>query len=735
MHRGLLGLIAVGIVLALAAPAAAAGPGLRAGAAAADITPPIGTPMFAYTDRSRVFNPANNTDVLQVLADPDQHLYAKTFVPSRGFHTRLLARALVIERRGAPYALAQVDLGGIPYAVTRAVAERIRSTGITQDRLLISATHTHAGHGAIWPYEDNSAYGFVGGDVFDRRIFDLTVEGIADAILKAHRSRRPARAAVASVPVLDASRNRSPEAYQRNPEAKDASIPSQDPDVTVIRVDTRRGRPIAVWSNFAVHPTSIGDPILSGENPGATARIVEDEIGQGVVNVWTNGSAGDISPNTAPDVIGEGDAKQPVQYVNGGIAGSEMAGRRVARGVLGAWRAAGGRLSSDLELRAEQGYLPFDGTPADGEPVGPVPVLGAGGITAPDGTCAPVDGMAGPGQGRKMFLFGAPGIVPDVAPVSVWQVGGLGIVATPSELTRTMGARIRAVVAEAAGGAVSRVVTAGLTDAYLSYAATPEEYDACHYEGAMTLFGRRQGPRYRDYAQRLAAHVFAGGAMPAGAPEPAQTGLGVTQDTGFKETPDAGTVLLQPEETVTRVGRATFRWKGGDRALEAPRGRAWVRLERRSGARWRTVATDDSLADLVMRVGPEQYEETYVFSACHRLGTYRFRVTGRALRNGTVRPYQVASRPFRLDPAELEVDQPVVTGGVAAVRARYPDPGAEALIVLPRLVTTGVARLLVDGRPVTAAPEAASGAFTAPVADGAIVSVRSVEDACGNAGA
>jgi hypothetical protein len=89
-------------VLALA-PAANAQQtsGLEAGAAAADITGRVGTPMFAYTARSYLFSPdpdKTQQRATQMLADPDTGLYAKTFEPSVGIHTRLLARAIVLQQ-------------------------------------------------------------------------------------------------------------------------------------------------------------------------------------------------------------------------------------------------------------------------------------------------------------------------------------------------------------------------------------------------------------------------------------------------------------------------------------------------------------------------------------------------------------------------------------------------------------------------------------------------------------
>src|SRR3954454_5360725 len=172
-----------------------AAPKLRAGAAEADITGPIGTPMFAYTSRSYLFRPEpdkTQARAQQLIADPDTGLYAKTFEPSDGIHTRLRARAIVFERDGQKFALAQAELGGLPYALVQEVAARIADTGIDADHILLSATHTHSSVGAIWP-ADNNGYAFVGGDAFDPRVFDSTAQGIAEAIIGANSRLRPAR--------------------------------------------------------------------------------------------------------------------------------------------------------------------------------------------------------------------------------------------------------------------------------------------------------------------------------------------------------------------------------------------------------------------------------------------------------------------------------------------------------------------------------------------------------------
>jgi neutral ceramidase len=715
---------------------------LKAGAASADITPPVGTPMFAYTARSGLANPGNLPNVgMQLLADPDHNHYAKTFVASRGIHTRVRARALVLQTARGKFALVQADLGGVPYALTQEVLKRIAATGIDGERLLLSATHTHSSTGPIWP-ADSTGYALLGGDLFDPRAFDVTAAGIAEAVIDANKRLEPARAGIATVPVTDATSNRSPEPFALNPEAKSSS--PIDPDMTVLRVDSRDGQPLGAWSNFAIHPTSFGDGnlLFSGDNAAFAERLAEERMedeatvpprqDRPVANVWTNSNQGDISPRAEPRKV-DG---QDVDYAKGPYAGAHAPGARVADGIVRAWRDAGDRMQSTLDVDARRAFLDFDGTAADGEPVGPVPVLGAAGVTGPDGFCAPVDNLAGPGQGGKFPMLAGRGLLPSTVPVSVWRLGSLGVAAFPSEITKTMGGRIRSAIQNEAGGSFQRVALAGLTNAYVSYTATPEEYGACHYEGSFTLFGRRQGARWRDFALGLTRSLTSGAPAPAGAAEPTNTGLALAD--GLKppeKTPDAGAVLEEPAASVTRRGLVKFRWAGGDAAVDAPRGAAFVTVERRVGGRWVPFATDDGFQDITERTqGNRSWTETFQFGDCDPLGYYRFHVRGRADRGDGkgAAPYVAISKPFELKAMTLALEPVTEANGMATVRAVYPDPGETTLMALPRLVRDGWAELRVGRRLTRTRADAERYGWVVNVRAGETVRVRSLADPCGN---
>ena len=742
--------------------------GLRAGAATSDITPPVGTPMFAYTARSCCFPPGQAT--LQIISDPDENLHAKTFAPSNGIHTRLRARAIVIEQGGKKFAMVQADLGGLPYAMTQEVQKRIEGTGIAPERLLLNATHTHSATGPIWP-EDNAGYGLLGGDTYDPRIFALTAEGIAESIRSANERLQAARVGVGTAELRGASSNRNINPHMLNAEVPDTEAAARpdsiDPQVTVVRVDARDGTPLGVWSNFAVHPTSFGasNLLFSGDNPGAAERLAEEKITQEaarqgpappadrpLVNVWTNGNEGDISASGGSETAGS--PARPLYWVpGGGFGSSHNAGRKQADGILRAWQDAGDDLSTTTRVDARRKFVDFDGTQAGdpAKPVGPLAVLGAGGITGPDGFCSPVEDAGGPGQGNKFPTIPpspaqptGPSLVPRVGPVEVWRVGSLGIVGLPAEVTKQQGVRIRGALTAGSGGQLSQFVLAGLSNGYLSYTSTPEEYDACHYEGSFTLFGRHQGPRYQAFALPMVTDLLGGPAAPS-APEPPQQGV----DGGapsYQVTPTAGDAVTQPGgPNFKRYDRVTFRWRGGDPAVDAPRNHTFVALQHQEGSDWRTIGTDDTFYDTTQHsnTGPALHEwlETWQLTECDPTGAYRFRVTGVADKGSGAEPYEVISDTFQVGKiAALDPSAVSVAGGTASFFAEYPDPG-DGLVSLPRRVRSGFAVLTVDppGAPppvdVRADLDSDKLNFVAHgVPDGSAVTVKSVEDGCGNTG-
>jgi neutral ceramidase len=300
-----------------------------------------------------------------------------------------------------------------------------------------------------------------------------------------------------------------------------------------------------------------------------------------------------------------------------------------------------------------------------------------------------------------------------------------------------MGVRIRAALSAAADktkpGALDRIAIAGLTNGYWSYTTTPEEYDYCGYEGSFSLFGRQEGYGWLAAGDQLMQSLLTGQSAPAGYPEPPDTAFATSQSTPPRSTPDGGTAIKQPAD-VARFGRAVFQWKGGDQQVDVQRGKTFVTLEQKGAHNeFQPVATDDTPADTTQRSAGDVWTETFQFGECSPVGTYRFRVTGNSVESpgAAPTPYTLTSSTFEVTPLTIQSGT-TVTGGTATVRPIYPDPGAGALLALPRIVRDATVKLsLSDGRTVTATDPDGDGAYTASVGTAQVTRV-SVTDACGN---
>jgi len=97
---------------------------------------------------------------------------------------------------------------------------------------------------------------------------------------------------------------------------------------------------------------------------------------------------------------------------------------------------------------------------------------------------------------------------PRVLPLQTLRIADTMLVGLPFEITVESGRLIADDVAKAVAGTdVDRVVVSSVANEYCGYAATAEEYELQHYEGAHTLYGPATQPFLAAHAAELAARV------------------------------------------------------------------------------------------------------------------------------------------------------------------------------------------------------------------------------------
>src|SRR6476661_11206297 len=158
-------------VIALSASASSAA-AFEAGVGRSDVTPPTGFYTMGYVRSDAV---------------------------ARGQHTRLYARAIVLEQGGHKLALVATDLGFTPGGMTFEVGKKLASRGFDERNIVISASHTHSGPAGWSPFgSDNFVPPTLGTPTTfslatDRQLYGFLIDRVALAVARADDDLGPAR--------------------------------------------------------------------------------------------------------------------------------------------------------------------------------------------------------------------------------------------------------------------------------------------------------------------------------------------------------------------------------------------------------------------------------------------------------------------------------------------------------------------------------------------------------------
>jgi len=249
-----------------------------AGAAAINITPPLGLPLAGY------YHERGADGVL----DP------------------LFARALVIQSGNDRIALVALDLIEIDRAVTDRARQRIeQAIGIKADHVLISATHTHTGP----VLATAGAYGEAFGGLKPAAVeyTDRLPELIEKAVKEANARVQQVNLSVARGKCEGLAFNRR--YFMRdgtvgwnpgklNPNIVMPAGPT-DPEVCVLCVDPPNSnipaKCIASYVNFAMHTDTTGGTKYSADWPGALDRTLAGWRGTNHITLVGNGTCGNIN--------------------------------------------------------------------------------------------------------------------------------------------------------------------------------------------------------------------------------------------------------------------------------------------------------------------------------------------------------------------------------------------------------------------------------------------------------
>jgi neutral ceramidase len=224
----------------------------------------------------------------------------------KGVATPLYARAIVIQdiETGDRVALVNAEICYFSVGLADAVWSAVRKAGIGLDdqTVMLTAQHTHSGPAGYnkHPLYDLPTPGF------SPRVFNGIVSGVVSALQQAAGRMAAARLRFTQGEFpseVQVAFNRSLKAYNSNPDV--SAVPQGSEHLAVsrrmqlLRVERPTGDPLAVVSWFGVHATSIPNTnqLVSSDNKGHAAMLMEQQLGSGAVAIFAQSAAGDVSPN------------------------------------------------------------------------------------------------------------------------------------------------------------------------------------------------------------------------------------------------------------------------------------------------------------------------------------------------------------------------------------------------------------------------------------------------------
>lgn len=235
---------------------------LKAAVAKVDITPPEGVPMWGYSDRKG---------------------------PARGRLDSLYARVLVLEVGSQSLALVTVDLGRSFGPASLAWLRKATSEDVSI--IMVAASHTHSGPVIQDEYPK-------GTPAWEQSALENIVKSIVHA--RAHLVDVQIGTGYGVVFIghnrLRVNSDGTVSWFERNL----TQIPTAPVDgtVSVLRLDTAGGEPLAILVNYACHPVVFGSDNLrySADFPAVMARTVEGAFASKPLCFFLQGAPGDINP-------------------------------------------------------------------------------------------------------------------------------------------------------------------------------------------------------------------------------------------------------------------------------------------------------------------------------------------------------------------------------------------------------------------------------------------------------
>jgi hypothetical protein len=208
---------------------------------------------------------------------------ARMSQPAEAIHDNIKAKALVLNDGSKKFATITMDILGFPPNVKPMIAERIKSSGWTEENMLLLPSHAHTSL-EMFAINNKNIFDMPAIGVFQPQLLDFVVQQLSNLIIETEKELKEIKVGSGQIVLENLNRNR------RGDDAVDKEL-------TVTRIDNLQGDPLVVLVNWTAHPTIMDehDMWVSGGWPGYLQRELEGWIGNDVIAMYYNGAEGDQS--------------------------------------------------------------------------------------------------------------------------------------------------------------------------------------------------------------------------------------------------------------------------------------------------------------------------------------------------------------------------------------------------------------------------------------------------------
>ena len=418
---------------------------LHVGFSSSDITPPVGVPLAGFGGGARRLG----FDILS------RYPYATFLVPSEGVLDPIRAKVMALQQGKKKLVFISLDTVAVTAEVRKDLLHHLKKNhGLGPDEVFISATHTHSGPGTL---SRNLYWSLLAVDAFQQKIYDQILNGVIRGVERAFASLEPAE--------LWAFEFKTEE-IQKNRRDKEGHF---DPITNVLLAKNKRGHWLGGMVNIAIHGTSLNGKNLcfSADIPGAMERAVQarlKEMNGATANgmptvLFINGAEGDVGP-----------AKRGLENM---VKLADSFGDQVVKALPSARPVDPKWSVTSKEVKLSSASLNVRGCIKD--------------------------------ETIRSFIFREfrlwiGFLLPSETQVWNIQLGDLTFMTWPGEATTSVGFALKH-TAKKAG--VTHPWFMGLTNDYLGYQTTEEEYHTSSYESCSSLFGPDGAQQILDAHEKL----------------------------------------------------------------------------------------------------------------------------------------------------------------------------------------------------------------------------------------